>query len=75
MPRLKSKCSINIWHSVSLPQVNNLGFGDLHVCSDADFVSFTDWFHHDEVLFNLIDGVVYVVSTIEGLCYEMICCS
>ena len=39
MPRLKSKCSINIWHSVSLPQVNNLGFGDLHVCSDADFVS------------------------------------
>ena len=39
MPRLKSKCSINIWHSVLLPQVNNLGFGDLHVRSDADFVS------------------------------------
>ena len=32
MPRLKSKCSINIWQSVSLPQVNTLGFGDLHVC-------------------------------------------
>ena len=39
MPRLKSKCSINIWHSVSLPQVNILGFGDLNVLSDADFVA------------------------------------
>ena len=39
MPRLKSKCSINIWHSVSLPQVNTLGFGDLNVLSDADFVA------------------------------------
>ena len=39
MPRLKSKCSINIWHSVSLPQVNTLGFGDLNALSDADFVA------------------------------------
>ena len=39
MPRLKSKCSINIWHSVSLPQVNTLGFGDRNVLSDADFVA------------------------------------
>ena len=39
MPRLKSKCSINIWHSVSLPQVYTLGFGDRNVLSDADFVA------------------------------------
>ena len=39
MPRLKSKCSINIWHSVSLPQVSTLGFGDLNVLSEADFVA------------------------------------
>ena len=39
MPILKLKCSINIWHSVSLPQVNTLGFGDRNVLSDADFVA------------------------------------
>ena len=39
MPRLKSECSINIWHSVSLPPVNTLGFGDRNVLSDADFIA------------------------------------